>query len=123
MVAFGRPVVPDVNASSATSSAAVSHAANSAGFVAVRAARSLKVVCPPMSASTRSATNRSSTSEWSIQAISWLVFSSDVRSSGIVVTTTPPMRSTPSQQATSHGLFGARSSTRLPGTRPTSSTR
>ena len=34
----------------------------------------------------------------------------------MVVTTTAPALSTPNQQATSHGLFGPRSSTRLPGT-------
>ena len=38
------------------------------------------------------------------------------RSIGMVVTATPPASSTPSQQATSHGSFGPRSSTRLPGT-------
>ena len=40
MVALGRPVVPEVNASSATSSAAVGTAANSAGAAAARWVRS-----------------------------------------------------------------------------------
>ena len=44
-----------------------------------------------------------------------------LRSSGIVVTATPPALSTANQHATSHGLFGPRSSTRCPGTRPSSS--
>ena len=48
--------------------------------------------------------------------------SSRARSAAIVVTTTPPALSTPSQAATVHGLLGERSSTRLPGTRPRSST-
>ena len=41
--------------------------------------------------------------------------SSRARSIGIVVTATAPAFSTPNQQATSQGLFGPRSSTRLPG--------
>ena len=43
-------------------------------------------------------------------------------SSGMVVTATPPAFSTANQQATSHGSLGPRSSTRLPGTSPRSST-
>ena len=39
----------------------------------------------------------------------------------MVVTATAPALSTPNQHATSHGLFGPRSSTRLPGTMPWSS--
>ena len=42
-------------------------------------------------------------------------------SSAMVVTATPPALSTANQAAISHGLFGPRSSTRLPGTRPKSS--
>ena len=38
----------------------------------------------------------------------------------MVVTTTPPALSTANQHATSHGLLGPRSSTRLPGTMPRS---
>ncbi len=44
------------------------------------------------------------------------------RSSGIVATTMPPALATASQQATIMGVFGARRSTRLPLTRPRSST-
>ena len=39
----------------------------------------------------------------------------------MVVTAMPPALSTANQQATSIGLLAARSSTRLPGTRPNSS--
>ncbi|GAP60985.1 hypothetical protein AHiyo1_46130 [Arthrobacter sp. Hiyo1] len=45
------------------------------------------------------------------------------RSIGMVVTTTAPALSTPSQAATIQGLFGPRSMTRLPGTTPRSSVR
>src|SRR5690349_22759856 len=55
-------------------------------------------------------------------AISLITRSSWVRSRGIVATTTPPALSTANQQAASHGVFGPRSSTRLPGTSPRSST-
>ena len=48
--------------------------------------------------------------------------SSPLRSNGIVDTATAPALSTPNQQATIHGLFGPRSSTRLPATTPQSST-
>ena len=47
---------------------------------------------------------------------------SPARSRAIVVTATPPALITANQEAISHGLFGPRSSTRLPGTRPNSST-
>ena len=43
------------------------------------------------------------------------------RSRAMVVTATPPALITASQAAASQGLFGPRSSTRLPGTRPKSS--
>ena len=49
--------------------------------------------------------------------------SSFARNIGIVPTAMPPAFSTPKKQAAYSGLFGARSSTRLPGTRPRSSTR
>ena len=70
--------------------------------------------------------SRSSGNRWSHRAksswaISATVASSPARSSGMVVTATAPALSTPNQQATSHGLFGPRRSTRLPGTMPWSS--
>ena len=43
------------------------------------------------------------------------------RSSGMVVTATPPAFSAPNHAAMSQGLFGPRSSTRFPGTSPKSS--
>ncbi len=63
---------------------------------------------------------------WSTSATTGRVFatigaSSRARSAAIVATAIPPARSTPSQAATAHGLFGERSSTRLPGTSPRSS--
>jgi hypothetical protein len=48
--------------------------------------------------------------------------SSLARSSGMVPTAMPPAFITAHQQAASMGLLGARSSTRLPGTRPMSCT-
>ena len=44
------------------------------------------------------------------------------RSSGMVATTTPPAFITAKRAATIIGLLGARSSTRLPGTRPSRAT-
>ena len=131
IVAFGRPVVPDVNASRATSSAAVSTSSNvdrpSVGQEIEVAAglrrRTRRPRMPGMSAPTRSSRKRWSHSARSTAAISATVRSSPGRSSGIVVTTTAPALSTPNQQATNHGLFGPRSRTRLPGTTPSSSTR
>ncbi len=125
MVAFGRPVVPEVKASSATSSEEVATSSYDAGL---SAASSDNPVEPPngTTRTPRSSVperNRSSTSARSIRAISWIVASSPGRSSGIVVTATAPVFSTPNQQAVSHWLLGPRSSTRLPGTMPRSSTR
>jgi hypothetical protein len=52
-----------------------------------------------------------------------MVVSSRARSSGIVPTAMPPALTTPNQQAASIGELAPRSSTRLPLTRPMSSTR
>lgn len=65
--------------------------------------------------------NRVSHSAKSTAAISAMTASSVSRSIGIVVTGTAPAFSTPNQHATSHGVFGPRSRTRLPGTIPWSS--
>ena len=51
-----------------------------------------------------------------------IVSSSAGRSIGIVATATPPALTTPNQQASSHGAFGPRISTRSPGSSPSSST-
>ena len=69
-----------------------------------------------------SSANRWSTSATAGRVFSTIGVSSVARSAAIVVTTTPPALSTASQAATVHGLLGERSSTRLPGTRPRSST-
>ncbi len=128
MVAFGRPVVPEVNASSATSSAAVRTASKLVGCAAARRVRSSSASPPkamtgmPSAAASRSSRNRWSHSATVVRAISWMVRSSPARSSGMVVTTTAPALSAPNQHAVSQGLFGPRSSTRLPGTTPRSST-
>ena len=124
IVALGRPVVPEVKASIATSSLEVSTSSNVAGFGARRSsqASSPNPMVGRPSGSTASR-NRWSTSAASSRAISWMVWSSPVRSSGIVVTTTAPAFSTPNQAAASHWLLGPRRSTRLPGTIPRSSTR
>jgi hypothetical protein len=53
--------------------------------------------------------------------LSRITASSRARSSGMVVTAMPPAFSTANQQATSIGLLAARSSTRLPGSKPKSS--
>ena len=123
---LGRPVVPEVKASRATSSAEVSTSAKSVGRSAARRVRSSPDSPPKVTTGTSTPSigsrKRWSTSARSGAAISVITCSSWVRSNGIVATTTPPALRTPNQQATSHGLFGPRSSTRLPGTRPWSST-
>ncbi len=115
IVALGRPVVPEVKASSATSSAEVSIAVNSSAAPVMRAARSslpgppyVTIGAPPSRAASRSSTNRTSHSARSTLAISATAVSSTGRSSGMVVTTTPPALRTANQHATSHGLLGPR---------------
>ena len=74
------------------------------------------------SASRSSATSRASHSAWLTCAF-WMIWvSSLARSMGMVPTAIPPALMTPNQQAANIGLLGARSSTRLPGTRPISLT-
>ena len=105
---LGRPVVPEVKASRATSSAAVSTASNAAlaragssgrpvrrrtGRRAARGRRRRSLD----EAGGRIARGRSRASRRS-------AVSSPARSSGIVVTATAPALSTASQQATSHGV-------------------
>ena len=122
MVALGRPVVPEVNASSATSSAAVSISWNVLGCLSSALTNSAPTSTPgPMAASIQSCEKRSSTTLKSIWAISLMVRISTVRNAGIEVTAIAPVLSTASQVATSHWLFGMRISTRLPGCTPYSS--
>ncbi len=124
-VALGRPVVPEVKAISATSSAAVGTAVNGPAVAAQRAVRSSgpgppygTTVSPGVAACSSSARKRWSQSASTGAATSCRAVSSAARSSGMVVTTTPPAFRTPSQQATSQGALGPRNRTLLPGTRP-----
>lgn len=127
---LGRPVVPDVNAISATSSAAVSTARYGVGDTAsdaVRLCRSsgasppyVVIRRPAISALARSSTARTSHSACRTRAISQIARSSCGRCWASTVTATAPAFSTASQHAASHGPVGPRSSTRLPGTTPRS---
>ncbi len=74
----------------------------------------------PVSQSARSRASLSASETLARSAVKQI---SRGRSSGMVQTTTPPAFRIANQQATIIGLFGPRSSTRLPGTRPRSSTR
>ena len=127
---FGSPVVPEVKAISATSSAYVSTASKPAGLAAARssssppgpkASSSRSTGCSACAATASPAT-RASASPWETSALAITLPSSLARSSGIVATTTPPARRIPNQQATSSGVLGPCSRTRLPGTSPMSST-
>ena len=125
MVAFGLPVVPEVNASMQTSSAAVSTGMWTLEASATNCSRSSGSAPPNTSVSPaklatpdHSSTNRWSTNANCTCAMSTIFSSSPVRNSGIVVTTTAPIRTTASQVTASHGLLGPRRSTRFPGTTP-----
>jgi hypothetical protein len=132
IVAFGSPVVPEVNASRQVSSAAVSTAANGRPWRAIAASRlsdseALKYltrasVWQRARADSSSSASRASHSACVTCAFAITCTSSFVRNSGIVVTAIAPAFITPNQQAASIGLFGARSSTRWPGTSPISVT-
>ena len=131
---FGFPVVPEVKAISTTSSAAVSTAANPAGFVTARRSSSSSSPAPwnvitftswstrptAVSSSSRRRTSQSAMVTFARSRTFW---SSPARRSGIVATTIPPAFATANQSAIMSGLFAARSSTRPPGTSPRSSTR
>ena len=69
-----------------------------------------------------SSASRASHSAWLTCALSMMVTSSRARSSGMLPTAMPPALTTANQQAASMGELAPRSSTRLPGTRPRSST-
>ena len=136
MVPLGWPVVPEVKAISAISSAAVSTLAKPAGFAAIAA--SSVAPSPPVPSGVKYLTSLSrgdslwvcwassararSHRQWSMRAFSTMKESSRARSSGMVATQTPPALRIASQAAAIIGLLGPRSSTRLPGTRPISST-
>lgn len=127
---LGRPVVPEVNAMSATSSAAVSTARygpepECAAASRVRSAGPFppnSVTRRPVTpASARSAVDRASHRAWPIRASEQMVASSLARACASTVTAIAPAFMTASQQAASQGVVGPRSSTRLPGTTPRSS--
>ena len=132
IVPLGTPVVPDVNAISAVSVAAVRTSANVAGRAAARASRPSAASVPKNAtarsvghdacAARSSSARRTSHSAWLTCALSMMAVSSFARSSGIVATAMPPALRTANQQAASIGLFGPRSRTRLPGTSRMSST-
>ena len=132
MQPLGRPVVPEVKAISATSSAAVSTARYGSGRRAGERAAGRPGASPPYvvirspgtSALARSSTDRTSHSAW--------LHPGDradrgaaraARCAASTVTATAPAFSTASQQAASQGVVGPRSSTRLPGTTPSSPVR
>ena len=132
IVPFGLPVVPDVKAITQVSSAAVSTAANVGGLLFARASRPSLASVPKYAmrvsegqsgrARSSSSARRASHSACETCALPTMSQSSFARSSGIVATTMPPALTTANQQAAIVALLGARSSTRLPGTRPMSST-
>ena len=107
MQPFGTPVVPDVNAMIATSSAAVSTGSNDP-----RAGRSssTRTSSGPISPAKAPATIACDTC-----AFSTTFAISPARSSGIVATTTPPASRIPNHAAIVSAVFGACRSTRVPG--------
>ena len=126
MQPLGCPVVPEVNAISATSSAAVSAFANAAGLRSSAASSEPAPPSPKYRARLRSrqrvlaisssSFSRTSQSAAPIRALSTMTASSFARRSGIVATAMQPALMMPNQHAAIIGLFGPRSSTRLPGT-------
>ena len=132
IVPLGLPVVPEVKAMSAVSSAAVSTLANTCGARAAIRSRdpgassyqqaTLFSVGQAARAASSSGASRLSQSACVTSALLMMSVSSFARSSGIVATHTPPAFITANQQAAIIGLFGPRSSTRFPGFRPMSRT-
>ena len=128
IVPFGWPVVPDVNAMMQVSSADVSTFTNSDDSCVI--ARSSDPSAIVLKHETRtgkddrasaifsSSARAKSHSACDTCALSMTFCSSTARSNGMVATAMPPAFITPNHAATIIGLFGARSSTRLPGTRP-----
>ncbi len=123
---LGLPVVPDVKAIRATSSAAVGTASNGPSGAGRRSRSSresppyVAMRRPGTSAFTRSSTQRMSHRACRTSASAQTVASSCGRCWASTVTATAPAFSTASQQAASQGVVGPRSSTRLPGTTPRS---
>ncbi len=117
IVPFGLPVVPDVNAMSAVSSAAVSTLAKVGGLRRGARVEPLRLAGaeqqPPSRASGKSgraasssSARRASQSACETCALVMTSVSSFARSSGIVPTAMPPAFITANQQAACSGLFG-----------------
>jgi hypothetical protein len=131
-VPLGTPVVPEVNAISATSSALVSTLRKSSALRAARASSPAAASVPQQAtcasegdavrAASRSAARRASHSACDTCDLPITVASSPARNSGIVATAMAPAFITANQHAAIGGPFGPRKSTRLPGTTPRSST-
>ena len=122
-VALAWPVVPEVNAMIAGSSADVRTVANRGGCAVSLASsesgaallkRSDRADGRAANAVSRSDATLASVSARRTSARSMISVSSRGRSSGMVVTATAPALRTASQHATSIGWFGARSRTRSP---------
>ena len=130
MVAFGSPVVPEVNPSNATSSRPVFTASNRTGlFNATRSSSASWFDVPSkfttclrkrlvLAQATSSSAMRLSVSASAISALSMILVSSPARSIGMVLTTTAPALVAASHAATSAGLLPERISTRWPGLTP-----
>ena len=130
MVAFGSPVVPDVNPSKATSSRPVGTAAKRTGLPSASRSSSASWLAVPsnpttvlrnalcLAQCTRSSISRVSHSASETSALSTICVSSPERSIGMVLTATAPALVAASQHATMAGLLAERISTRLPGMIP-----
>ena len=129
--ALGLPVVPEVKASSAMSSAAVGQAAKTPLFTAAIASsasgasdlkastrRSTGFACWEINISSMSFASHSATTGLDFSTMS---FSSRARSKGIVATAISPAFTTASHASAIGIELPPRSSTRLPGTSPRSS--
>ncbi len=132
IVPLGCPVVPEVKAIRQVSSLPVFTLSKTGGFAAARASSSpasplwkCSTCCSvgqAARASASSSASRASYSACEISALPTICVSSLARSSGMLPTAMPPALTTANQQAASIGVFAPRSSTRLPGTSPMSST-
>ena len=122
---FGLPVVPEVKAISAGSSAVVAAAGTKSGALSMRRERSSAwMMCFSDGASLRACSSSparcASTIACVTFALSRITASSCARSIGIVPTATPPARNTPHQTGIESFVLEECTSTRLPGTRPNS---
>jgi hypothetical protein len=112
---FGTPVVPEVKAMIAASSAPVSTGSKRPSPPAPTSSSARMSSSPALATSPASGP---STRAWVTWALSITFASSPARSSGIVATTMPPARRMPSQAAIAAGELAACRSTRVPGSMP-----